>query len=588
MNSKRNIIVSFLFATLVLLGTSCSDPWDDSVKVETATLKGNLLDAISVNPNLTEFHKILKETGYDVVLGSDNNYTVLAPDNQALAAYATASVEVKKELVRNHIATLTYNAEALAGMENLVMLNGKNLLLTLIQLKSTEVLCDNGILREASNTVLPRASIFDYLRSVSEEYDMAKAILAAGDSVMDMNKSQQTGVDPLTGKPVYDTVYMYVNTYLNKVAIQNEDSVYTLVLLDNENFTTLKTKYGRYTKQYDTPTAKEPNPVLTDSVASEELLKDLAFRSGNDEGDTFTSITGVEVNMSGATTQEVLASNGRVLIASGVDIRIRDNKVKEVYIQGEDYLETTDDAYTYVRLRDYAMGGKDVMVAGRTVVSRDSIFFNEETQKKDTVRARQYTYMYNTSYSTRYSKAINFYLKYMEKLYSVKYNVYWVTYDDIPAHSAGDQYDPDYDLENLNNPCPSVYRVSQKLYISKAGEPQLRYNGGIIENKMIVSNCVMMVGYDPAQAESRTPAIGVNAGVLQEQPLRWHRGSGDYNAISTPLASTATRDIFDARSMGYATFFVTNSPSAADAKATDNGMIFLDYIRLVPVFDEDE
>lgn len=100
-----------------------------------------------------------------------------------------------------------------------------------------------------------------------------------------------------------------------------------------------------------------------------------------------------------------------------------------------------------------------------------------------------------------------------------------------------------------------------------------------------------MVGITPdtTDATGRNHTIGVNAGVETEMPLRWYKASGDYEALSTPLAAANTRDYLNCTSMGTASFYVTNSSYTSASNSTSNGLIFLDYIRLVPeMIDEND
>jgi hypothetical protein len=100
-----------------------------------------------------------------------------------------------------------------------------------------------------------------------------------------------------------------------------------------------------------------------------------------------------------------------------------------------------------------------------------------------------------------------------------------------------------------------------------------------------------MVGITPdtTDASGRGHTIGVNAGVETEMPLRWYKAAGDYEALSTPLAAANTRDYLNCTSMGTACFYVTNSPYTSVSNSTSNGLIFLDYIRLVPeMIDEND
>lgn len=582
--------LGLILLSTVLLG--CADQWAEHIRPVDKNLETSLFQAIKAEQELSLFQAFLQETGYDAVLESTENYTVFAPLNTALSAYQSASVEVKKNLVKNHIAALSYNTADLNSMEYLMMLSGKRLRLDELSLNAKETVCSNGILRTSNSISLPKANLYELISAYKDSLEIARAIFLAGDSIMDPVKSIQTGVDPHSGRPIYDTAYLYYNPYLESLSIHQEDSSYCFVLLNNSNFADLKAKYAKYMQQWD-ESIRAVNDSLTDLVVTRELINDLICPTEGFEesAPTYLNTQGLSLDMNKALVMDRLeASNGLLLICDSVNIRMKDNKIKELYIQGEDYVETLNPAYTYVRLRDYAMGGKDVMVAGRWSESFDyvTVLDGVDTTLSKTVN---YYYYSATASGSYYDKSINFYLKYTPTLYSTKYRLYWKTYDDFGRHFAGDTLDVLFNPEDPNQACPSVYRVTQKLYISLPGRPELKRNNGIIENLSLQSGAKVMVGITPdtTDASGRGHTIGVNAGVETEMPLRWYKAAGDYEALSTPLAAANTRDYLNCTSMGTACFYVTNSPYTSVSNSTSNGLIFLDYIRLVPeMIDEND
>lgn len=578
-----------LISTLML---ACADQWAEHIRPVDKNLETNLLQAIKADQDLSLFLAALQETGYDKVLESMENYTVFAPLNEAMSAYESASVELKKNLVKNHIAPLSFNASDLSSMEYLMMLSGKHLKLDEVILTEKEIVCANGILRTSNSLSLPKANLYELISAYKDSLEIARIVYMAGDSIMDPDRSIQTGVDPANGRPIYDTVYQYYNPYLDSLSIDQEDSTYCFVMLSNSNFTKLKAKYAKYMQQWD-QSSGAVSDSLTDLVAGRELIYDLLcpIAGFNETMPVYKNTKAVNIDMSNVLVQDRMeASNGLLLICDSVNIRMKDNKIKEVYIQGEDYVESLNPGYTYIRLRDYAMAGKDVMVAGRWSESFDypTVLDGVDTTLSKTVNFYYYSATASGSY---YDKSINFYLKYTPKLYSTKYRLYWKTYDDFERHYAGDTLDLLYNPDDPNQACPSVYRVSQKLYISLPGQPELKRNNGIIENMTLQSGAKVMVGIvpDPTDESGRDHTVGVNAGFEAEIPLRWYKAAGDYEAISTALASSRTRDYLDCSSMGAACFFVTNSPYTSASNSTTNGLIFLDYIRLVPeMIDEND
>lgn len=610
MKLKNILYVSGLLVASGSLMMGCVDQWDDHTDVKDKNLSSGIYEAIQRNADLSVFNQMLIETGYDVVLSDEKaSFTVFAPNNDALSQYnnfGTAEDSIlHRDIVRNHIAMLSYSKDELG--ENLMMLNGKSLILENIALDQEETLCLNGILRVASNVVLPELNIYEYLTANKDNFMMAAIIYNAGDSVMDPDKSIQLGVDRETGLPYYDTVWMYKNPYLDSLDVACEDSLFTLVLLEDDNFKKIQKKYAKYMYQLD----DDEDSTLTYAAAAQSLVYDLIcnYQVGT-SSQLVSAATGVKVDVAeGTLVSETSASNGKVLrYAEGVNIRLKDNKIKEVIIEGEDYIRTRSVDHTYIRLRDHASGGRDVMFTGRALVKAGvSSWTVTEEDTTYTVtypsgdKAFSYTSATNDGSLQRCGKDINSYLEYRPHLYSCYYEVYWMSNNDIPAHYAGDTLDLDFDPADPNKPCASVYRCVMKMYIGEEGK-SLIYGGedgtsGVIRNYKKNGSGKVMAGIPVEMINESKPVPGMNAGVLNsEQQLIWYGAAEPYHALGTPLAfrydpkfpQRPPKDYLKIERECDIDIFVTNSPEAKEASDQNNGMIFLDYIRFVPVIDEGE
>ena len=78
------ILISSMLLTMFL---ACSNQWDDHVAIYTPSLNKSVIEAIESQPDLSVFYGMLQATGYDNLLASENEFTVLAPNNSALDAY---------------------------------------------------------------------------------------------------------------------------------------------------------------------------------------------------------------------------------------------------------------------------------------------------------------------------------------------------------------------------------------------------------------------------------------------------------------------------------------------------------------------
>ncbi len=523
---------------LLTMFLACSNQWDDHVAIYTPSLNKSVIEAIESQPDLSVFYGMLQATGYDNLLASENEFTVLAPNNSALDAYKNASKDEQINLIKNHVAYLSFNASELAKKEKLTMINGKKLELSKVKVNASvsDILCDNGILHTVDRAIEPSLNVYEYLSTIpSKRYAQLDILVGKTRKVMDKDKSIQVGVNE-QGQAVYDTVWTTKNHFFDQMPMNNEDSIYTIVLLEDENFNTIKAKYMKYMKQ--------SNEVKSDSLATDELIGDLVFKANSNQ-----ALSGVTVDFSNATlVSEYTASNGLVRVMKGVKIRIKENKIKTIYVEGENYHTVYDTKHALTRLRPWAQGGRDVLVSGNTNQTRDSI--SVETGATVTLT---YAFNYDTGSQTT---VVNYFLQYQTILNSVDYDIYWMAYDDIPKHVGTDGFEA------------STLTLNQKLFISLPEKAVLkRESNGQISNNYL-GNTTAFVGKSRAGIQQESHLSKYTLGAVPNTYITNEVGSDPYT-FSVPI-------------MGRTTFMVCNT-----AKAT-GGLMFLDYIKLVPRIDDED
>ncbi|KAA6342172.1 hypothetical protein EZS27_010070 [termite gut metagenome] len=504
--SNTKLVFTFLIIPVISL-MSCNDQWDEHVKTTVPGLSGTVLEVLKQQPELSLFYEMVVETKYDSLLNSDNTFTVLAPVNSALESNHSGSLEEKESIVRNHIAYLSYNASALVNLDKLTMINGKKIDVSnlSINISNKDILCNNGIVHAVDRTLPPTMNIYEYLSSIEKgEYTQLDLLMEQTKIVMDMEKSIQIGVNDV-GKPIYDTVWTYQNHFFDKMAITNEDSLYTFVLLTNNNFNKIIAKYKKYMQQ--------STEAKTDSVVADELINDLVFRKSEKN----VAISGVEIDFSSA--EEISryeASNGVVRIMSGVDVKLENNKVKTIYVEGEN-LRTTLNSRYLIRLRDWAHGGRDVMVSGTNKQTAQILEDDGTTSKKD------YNFNYNTATAAAYTTDANFYLEYGVNIYSMSYDIYWVTYDDMSKHIGA-----------ADDPPEATLNLRQKLFISLPGAAKLKRgstSNGEISNNYLGTNIAFSTE-------------GTLAGVLKEEQLEKYNLTGANSLLDAKVADDPDPYIF--------------------------------------------
>ena len=545
-NIIKTIRWMFTLIAFSVILTGCNDQWDNHVAPDGKYMDGTVLDAIKSNSNLSEFYKMIEETGYDVVLKESPGFTVLAPDNSALSALADADTETKLAMIKNHVAFGIYDVQKLAGLSTLKMMNGKNLPLGDLPIDGSirNILCVNGVLHMINMILEPRMNINEYLSSLPEDkYIQLDSLYAKTERVMDMDKSVPVKVNE-NGQIVYDTVWITQNSYFQEVPINDEDSMYTFILLENENFNTIKTKFAKYMKQ--------ATQESTDSKVTDELIRDLILRY--DENSAVLS--GITVDFSGASLiSEYKASNGIVRIMNGVDVKMK-NKLKTVVIEAEDYISALDDTKLVLRTRPWASGGKDVMLSSRTY-----------QQGTDGVT-------YSFTYSSTRNTNSNYYIHYEAGLYSTSYDVYWLSFDDMNWSEYGTP-----PVEGIS---ASKLKICQKLFASMPGSPLLGRPDP--SNPAIVNN---YLGNTVAFAASS------KSGVMQEERLcKYSLGSDAMRMVPVTPVDEPDPYAFSVPQMGNVMFMVCNTAGFGEEyeNLTDanrsGGMMFLDYIKLVPRIEE--
>ncbi len=629
----------FLMAVAVACFSSCDDQWED--EDVSGTRSQSLWEVISTREDLSQFKDVLVAGGYDEVLSSAGIYTVLAPNNEVMQTVASDHVS---EVPGAHITVGQYTKAMLDTMTYLPMYNGKLAVLDSMHLNDEEIVCRNGILRFSATASSNVPNIYEQLFALKDQYKMAAFIIAQGDSI----ERVIDYIDNNTGKAVKDTILEFQNPLLDILPINNNDSLLSMVLVDDATYDALVAKYWKYMKQYDPvdPASNDFNidTVATDQVVQYSLVQDLTCRQSDAQKGAaeYVGMSGVRLTMDTATVTEVFdLANGNIQIVSGLGIRIKDNKIKDVYVQGEDYY-FTNETYVYTRIRTSSMGGKDVVVCGADTIRgyyryytyQDSI--TGETVMTDSIIWNTSTkVIYDAGNTTAVHKRAvgGAILGYKVPLYACKYKIYWRSVDDCAHHCNPDTTAVDYPkyLENPNYPCGGVLRHIQKMYVSMPGEPELEYNSNTDLGDFVLNyapnnrfsgtykNYRCMVGYDPEaenselNAKSNFARIGVNAGVgttdpTYETPLIWCKTatpdmSATYfsgvldisvNEKETYNAKTGKpilvpKDVFLNFYHGDATVFVTSgvfNQTNRTASAQTLGMIYLDYIHFVPEIDE--
>jgi hypothetical protein len=548
------------------------DPWSDDLELHQANRDKDLYEIVMENSDISVFAQVLQATGYDRFLQEEQALTVFAPQNAALAHLNLSDTTTLKLWVQGYIAYLLYYTNedgnfSLSGqvVESIEMLNRKTIPAGVLTLSGSNVIttnrsCKNGVLHVIDNTVADRKNIWEYLTTEQEGQAQVQFMLSLNEEVMDMNKSVQTGVD-INGRPTYDTIWATQNTFLERYPLADERRSFTVVLLESSVLEALKTKYANYFFQKD---AAEQEKEVFRQIASDLILKATAI----DAPGRYPSLDDVLVDIDPADIiDSYQASNGRVYRLSSANIRIFQNKIKEQIIEAESGELDGQNAWM-VRYRTFASGGQDIVLKGTT---RQTFYTTEYFPDNDSTATYSSEEAFRVGDTYILSSVTNSYVKFKPTLYSSDYEIYWMAYDDETSHYT----------EMLWDSVPKVLTLEQKMLISFPGEPEVT-RGTDYKITGNFSPYFVMAGVATAGVREETPvlhyrvdnSVEANSGYfLLGQP---YEGSGYEFGGGAILKSPV---------YGEATFMIANTVRSTNANA---GVMFLDYIRLVPKVDPND
>ncbi len=553
----KSLIILPLLALSILMTGCFENAWDDHAKQD-QLLKSNLMEAIGSQAELTTLYSVLQKTGYDKVLETPNSFTVFAPANSAWAGVDTSNTDAMRKLIGTLVVYKSYYTSDDDLYTSIKSINGKNIFYDKntqtfngAKITSADLRTANGVIHLTDKIVERRNNICEYLNS-KPDYLQSQFINKLNSRVMDMDKSVATGVDGVSGKIKYDTVWKDQNSFFEKYGLNNEDSIYTYVVVENNGFNLL---YNKYKKYFTMATEAQTDSTTRFNVCQDFVFKGIVDLTGKD---TLVNVDGVKVPVTGELVETYNSSNGRVYVLKESNIRLKD-KIKPVIIEGENYSDASDAYFVLARYKRWARGERDVALScGET---QSDTLYRRTTGVRDSIASR--TYLIN---SGLVSNIQNFHIGYKANVNSANYDVYYVAYDDMADHA-----DPTY--RNFG-----VLKLVQKLYISMPGAKPLGYgivsgtssnNRGVANNYLGDNTCFVGVG---------------KAGVYERTKLKKWSTVNLTQIVSAPL-TTPDADVMSVPQAGTLNMWLCNT--ARTINASRQGLLFLDYIMLVPRITEE-
>lgn len=373
---NKTKILSIL--SLLLIVFSCNDPWQNHLdEYNMNQASSDLLGIIQNTPDLSQFYQLIKDAGLEDEISSSQTTTIWAPSNSALSSMnADFSNQPDKlvEFVENQMARGIYPADPKQTPLRLKMMNGKRVMVDMANkmIDNKEVTGDfnhvatNGILHIVDQAIELKPNIWEYLEKDADQNLSEVSYLNSltGTKFID-SLATQIGFDPVTSKPIYDTLSgtVWYNKFVNEhTDLRNEDSLFTFLLLDN---TVFQQQYDRFRPYYK---LSDNDPRDPDEFTRYQVCLDLVASgkwTPEELGGVITSVDGIQLPFSrSAIEQTIETSNGVIYKLSSCDLSL-ENKFPPIIIEGEDSTKVvfTGGGYTgYTRNKPLAHGGEDFVL----------------------------------------------------------------------------------------------------------------------------------------------------------------------------------------------------------------------------------
>ena len=264
-------VLGLALATLTFV--ACSDTWDDHYESlgdsSTGVHEGSLWQAISSDPNLSNFARVIEGCNYKEALDGSQVFTVFAPTNdkfsaaeadQLIADYKAqadtvlqANNTVLKEFIQNHMALYNHSFSNLRT-DTLVLMNGKYAVMnrdtTINGVKMTKInqLYSNGVLYVLNDQIGYLPNVFEAFRK-DHDFDSLYNFLYNSHFYYKVFLPEQSVAGSIVdGKTQYlDSVFAQRNelfSYLGNINV--EDSNYIMVAPTNEVCAQLISEYEQY------------------------------------------------------------------------------------------------------------------------------------------------------------------------------------------------------------------------------------------------------------------------------------------------------------------------------------------------------
>lgn len=335
---KKYILILIVCTTGFI---ACNDDWNDHYdEDQTPSAKyENLMDLINDQADLSIFKKMLEFTGYDLVLRSNQSYTVWAPTNSAFNENIdwTDSLSIANT-VTNHITRSSYPTSKVAREENrILMLAYKFIKFTRTgtdswtfgnePLVEKDLAAKNGIVHKINKIVPFEDNLWQYLKRDENLDSISKYTYSFDVYTFDEENSVFLGTNE-SGQRLYDSVFYYRNTLLQddlNAYLSVEDSIYTMLVPTNYAWNNAYNKVKEFYRPFISSVPQSYKDSVQDSHTKKALVENLIFRGSLE-------------NFSGNQEDSIISTTNNVFYAPA---RLFENANKKILSNGIVYI--TDD-----------------------------------------------------------------------------------------------------------------------------------------------------------------------------------------------------------------------------------------------------
>jgi len=319
---KRLSIIMGVVA--VCLTTSCQDSaWDDHYGQDSAAPSQNIVEMLAANSEYSEFLSVLKSEGLDSLLGTDQTFTVWAPNNTAMSAYSSDGNTIN-HFIKNHVCRYVYNASDLADTTNIriMMLNGKfqdysraTGIYTFadIPLQGNDILASNGVIHPLSAVAPFYLNLYEEIQNGDDTQSLATYLTNFDEYEFDKANSTPMGKNSL-GQIVYDSVYNYNNDWMRRYgSIYLEDSIYTMIVPTETGWQAGYEKVYPYFRTFGTLETSSENAtthVPTRTYSVDDNLADSLSKAYTEENMAMNLVMRRKVDPYNADGDSLVATSG--------------------------------------------------------------------------------------------------------------------------------------------------------------------------------------------------------------------------------------------------------------------------------------